>query len=626
MQKFLGDTIKLSCIGLLAAGVAACGAEESRTGPPNTGADGPQQDEQSSVPLQFEYVEVSDGTQIAVSVYFPPGYSENDIGTWPSLLQMDGYGGAGGTIDNSFYGTSDKYVVVYASVRGTGCSGGQFEVFSDRSAQDGYEIIEDWMVKQPWSNGVVGITGQSYSGITGLHVATTNPPHLEAVAVSGLIGDLYRGILYRGGIVNPGFPAVWTAVFRPQSEIQDNQDEYLNDPTCLANISERRLGNLGGDAAVTIAEVLSQPYATPDSWAVRKSLYQKLENISVPIEIHQQNQDESTGPRGAYSLWRNLPEEVPKRFILANGGHNPFYNNPHNVEVTKGAWFDCWLINAGQGCGQVNAPEHRVVTFYERRVTDSGIETGALYTSSDWPLPETQWTRYYLRADGELSTQIAGGDGERRYISAPMGRQITAQNADLGSLTLTEGLDGLIWRLRFEEDTALNGPITVSFWASATSVESDFFVGLVEYFPETGQIQYLQRGQLRGSLREVDPQASYRVASGPEAGSLAWLHHPFDQPDPLVPGSVYKFELEVFPISHVFRAGQELQLRLHAPPLVDPASQIDVYGGLSQPVVTVLQDAEHRSSVLLPVMPELPTLHPTPPACGELYGIRCYSP
>ena len=61
----------------------------------------------------------------------------------------------------------DRYVTVLASVRGTGCSSGEFDLFSWRSALDGKEVIDKWIAKQPWSNGKVVIFGHSYSGITG---------------------------------------------------------------------------------------------------------------------------------------------------------------------------------------------------------------------------------------------------------------------------------------------------------------------------------------------------------------------------------------------------------------------------------------------------------------------------
>ena len=108
----------------------------------------------------------------------------------------------------------DRYVTVLASVRGTGCSSGEFDLFSWRSALDGKEVIDKWIAKQPWSDGNVVIFGHSYSGITGLFVASTRPEHLKAVSASGLIGDLYRDIVYPGGVTNYGFPLLWTGAIR----------------------------------------------------------------------------------------------------------------------------------------------------------------------------------------------------------------------------------------------------------------------------------------------------------------------------------------------------------------------------------------------------------------------------
>jgi predicted acyl esterase len=46
-------------------------------------------------------------------------------------------------------------------------------------------------------------------------VASTQPEHLRAVSASGLFGDLYRDIVYPGGVSNYGFPLLWTGAIRP---------------------------------------------------------------------------------------------------------------------------------------------------------------------------------------------------------------------------------------------------------------------------------------------------------------------------------------------------------------------------------------------------------------------------
>src|SRR4030088_727982 len=119
------------------------------------------------------FATVDDGTQIALAIWHPPGFSPTDHRKWPVLFEMDGYGGYPSPDDNEFFGKTGKYVDVYAQVRGTGCSGGQFDLFSKRSALDGKHIVDHWIADQPWANGAVGITGHSYSGLTGFLVAGT---------------------------------------------------------------------------------------------------------------------------------------------------------------------------------------------------------------------------------------------------------------------------------------------------------------------------------------------------------------------------------------------------------------------------------------------------------------------
>jgi putative CocE/NonD family hydrolase len=128
------------------------------------------------------YLEMSDGVRIAVNIRMPHGFKRGR--QYPTIFEMSGYDGGSADGDDptgaegsraltkQFY---DDYVTIHASVRGTGCSGGEFDLFSWRSALDGREAIE-WIAEQPWSNGDVGIYGHSYGGITGFMVAATRPP------------------------------------------------------------------------------------------------------------------------------------------------------------------------------------------------------------------------------------------------------------------------------------------------------------------------------------------------------------------------------------------------------------------------------------------------------------------
>ena len=57
--------------------------------------------------------------------------------------------------------------------------------------EDGYDFVE-WLAAQPWSDGNIGMTGQSYGGVSSLLVAAEQPPHLKAIVPIYFTDDSYR--------------------------------------------------------------------------------------------------------------------------------------------------------------------------------------------------------------------------------------------------------------------------------------------------------------------------------------------------------------------------------------------------------------------------------------------------
>ncbi len=99
--------------------------------------------------------------------------------------------------------------VVIADVRGTGASDGVWRwPWSAEEVQDMGPLI-DWIVAQPWSNGIVGATGVSYEGTTALLAATADRPALRAVLARQIEWQLADETLAPGGVRNVLFPDVW---------------------------------------------------------------------------------------------------------------------------------------------------------------------------------------------------------------------------------------------------------------------------------------------------------------------------------------------------------------------------------------------------------------------------------
>ncbi|MFJ2259140.1 CocE/NonD family hydrolase [Streptomyces sp. NPDC087844] len=140
-------------------------------------------------------VRMRDGVRLATDVYLPEG-ADAGVGT----ASDTGSGTGSGTDElpavlvrlpydkNSRYVYFDKiaslftargYALVVQDVRGKFRSGGQTLPFL-REPLDGYDAI-DWITHQPWSNGVVGMFGDSYYGFTQWAAVAAQHPALRAV-------------------------------------------------------------------------------------------------------------------------------------------------------------------------------------------------------------------------------------------------------------------------------------------------------------------------------------------------------------------------------------------------------------------------------------------------------------
>lgn len=140
----------------------------------------------------FEHtIMTDDGVGLHTVVYRPI-----EPGQWPTLLVRTPYGAADDVrwrLDLAERGIA--YVV--QEMRGTRRSGGVF-CFHTCDGRDGATTIA-WIVDQPWSNGIVVMTGTSSPGMAALQVAPHDPPGLVAIAAGLAHGDQYASS-FPGGV------------------------------------------------------------------------------------------------------------------------------------------------------------------------------------------------------------------------------------------------------------------------------------------------------------------------------------------------------------------------------------------------------------------------------------------
>jgi putative CocE/NonD family hydrolase len=591
------------------------------------------------------YVTLPDGTQIAVNVRLPDNYVAGS--KYPTLFEMSGYDGGsaqGGTLLNDF-GLQDvpvlpasdsrqiterfngQYVTIHASVRGTGCSSGEFDLFSGQSAEDGKYIIDQWIPNQSWSNGNVAYIGHSYGGITGFRIAETQPAHLRAISVSGLIDDMYRGITYPGGVANYGFPLAWAGGIRLAYDLlggtapgilRDETDQEVEDRRirCANNQLEKRRTILDDPIIQGLTD-------TDSEWMRARSLITLVDRINVPIHITGAYQDEQTGPRGPTHLWEQV-RGVPKRLILTNGDHNTQNPAYASVEVwgDRKAWIDHFMgVTAHTEFGSVTADRTSVRMLLETHRDAAGalISNGKI-DSTTFPFPTTTWKNYYLRGNRGLSTAPPSlfDAASDVYLS---GSRREAWSYQAGPafgppFTTLDGPDEVAYRTEpMTTNTLLAGPITANLFVSATSIDTELFVQLIDEAPD-GARTYLQRGMLRASHRAIDPSRS------DYAGSVLYRpYRPHTTAQLLTPGAVYEYLVEVFPVGHVFRPGHRLLVKISAPPILD---SFYAYVPKTTPGInTVFHTPAQPSRLVLPLVPLAGAGLGPALACGAQEAVRC---
>src|SRR3954469_7154892 len=121
---------------------------------------------------------------------------EGSLARRPTIVEFSPYGRNSGTLDA---GKSFNYLLV--QIRGTGDSDGQFDALGPRTQADVAEVLR-WACHQPWSNGRLGLNGFSASAITIYNSLHLRLPCVKTAVLKSGTHELYRDLLYPGGISN----------------------------------------------------------------------------------------------------------------------------------------------------------------------------------------------------------------------------------------------------------------------------------------------------------------------------------------------------------------------------------------------------------------------------------------
>jgi uncharacterized protein len=474
--------------------------------------------------------------------------------------------------DPNFY-VRRGYVQVVANVRGTGNSGGTYSNYGPREVQDTAEMIS-WIANQPWCDGNVGMFGVSYYAVAQQQVAALNPPNLKCIFAPFGYTDFYRDKFYHGGILGHGFMRGWSSHIdncRAVSWLREKMGEKAYKEAIAQALQDKEIAaipylvealkNPDRAANSLIVDILTNPL-DGSYYKERNPKYEK--DIKIPSYLGACWGIYGLHLPGAFRSWENI-KNAPKKMTI---GPPVYLDRPlYQYHYESLRWFDYWMKGIDNGI--MAEPPIRLFV----------MGTGEWKVAEDWPLRETKWTPFYLHADGLLS--------EHEFWPDERPDTFADSASDHGSLKF--------FSPPMVENTEVVGPIGLNLYASTTDNEVLFFVSLLEV-TANGDETLLTRGWLRGSQRTVDPERSE-----------PWKpFHPHTKREPLAPGDIYEFRIEIRPIGNLFKEGHRIGLKISCVDDEPPRHMLDQIGKghlwrQTSSMVTIYHDADHPSNLLLPI-------------------------
>jgi uncharacterized protein len=569
----------------------------------------------------LNYVKVRDGVELAMTVRLPSGKKLSD-GPFPTLIEYSGYqvaaphdllsavlsgkddplAPATGTAVGSIVGPQLGFAVVSVQMRGSGCSGGDFDLFDLPTTYDGYDAVEA-VAAQSWVKGrKVGLAGISFSGITQLFVAGTRPPHLAAIAPLSVNDDLYTATGYPGGIYNSGFAKSWIVERQGDAKPAPAGGQpyaralvKAGDKHCSAN---QRLRLQTQDA---LAIERRNPFRTPSLFDQRAP-GPWLKRDKVPTFLVGQFQDEQTGGHFAEAI-KYLDGNPNVWVTLQNGVHvdslspslitrwaeflelyvgDEIPNIPSPVIALSGALYQFLAdapaapVEQSRFAGMTDVAAAKAIFKQDPRIRvlmDNGGgpqgpgSMGAPWELdfSRWPPPGVRATRFYFGPNGTLGAKPAQ-TSFASYTADPKARPkqtLPGNGAEdawktqppytWAPIAAGKGLGFVTAPLA--QDTVIAGPSSFDVYLKSSARDTDLQVTLSEVRPD-GNETYVQNGWLRASHRKLSRDLSTGIDPFPT--------HLKRDAAPLPRGKYALVRVPVWPVVHAFRAGSRIRVTLQA--------------------------------------------------------------
>jgi uncharacterized protein len=537
------------------------------------------------------HVPMRDGVMLSANVFRPGG-----PGAVSTILIRTPYGKGDDWSQNHEAFVEHGYAVVVEDVRGRYESQGTFQPLT-QEPQDGDDTL-NWIARQPWSNGKVGMTGGSYLGIVQWKVATLNNSHLKAIFpwVSG--DDDYRDRYYStGGAMKLGHRLLWVE----ENLKLPGYDPPSFDKFVMALPLRHSDSVVTGHQVPLLQKVLEHP--ADDAYWQSISVREQLKNIKVPVfSVGGWYDNYVESDLDAFATLHK--QSNVNRILIGPWPHNVNTIMPGNdfgrdsqifFRKTQLEWFDQWLKD--KDVPMMSKPPVRIFVMGSNQWRDE----------SDWPPKGTRMVKFYLESGGHANS--LNGDGTLTnepvmksehdvYVFDPHNPVPTRGGAvccnpkifpwgPMDQRPVEQRNDVLVYSTPvLREDVEVTGRIEVTLFAASTAPDTDFSAKLVDVFPN-GAARNLTDGMLR---------ARYRKS--------------LENPELLKKGEVAEYKIDAGVTSNVFQKGHRIRVEISS----SNFPRFDRNPNTGRPIAdetelvpatqTIHHDHKHESYVLLPLAPD----------------------
>jgi len=415
----------------------------------------------------------------------------------------------------------EGYAIVNLNLPGYANSEGPPTAFSEHQGKAYYEAIE-WAAKQPWCNGKIGLNGVSFLAITQYHLAACQeyggaPPSLKAISPWEGLTDVYRDIFCAGGVPEVGFPLFWW-VTEVKPSINGTEEDFVK-----------------AEGSIPTDYIKNHPFYD-DFWKAKAA---KLDEITVPMLVCASFSDHGLHTMGSFRAFEKASSEYKWVYTHRWGKWDAYYSQSVQ-EMTKD-FMDCFL-KGDTTSGFLQTPPVRL------EVRSSLKEIKEVRYENEWPIARTQYNKLFM---GKSQQSLSLENPEK-----PMKIEYSAKKGKA------------VFNFNFNEDTELSGYMKVRVWVEArpkktgdpTPEDMVLYVAVnkldhngksVRFYGSVGSSKdMITRGWVKVSRRELDPHES-----------TEW--HPVQKGTSellLKPSEIVSVDIELYPSSTFFSAGESLQL------------------------------------------------------------------